>query len=114
MNQGEIYLAHLPEAGDHPILVVSREELNRGQKVLAALNTSARFAVRSRLANCVVLKAGQLGMTADCVIQCETLAPIPKDVIDVAGGPLATLPDDLVRDVIKAVGYVIDSDCEPG
>src|SRR5437868_2164009 len=81
MNPGDIYLAHIPEAGDDPILIVSCAELNRGRKVLAALITSAKFSVRSKLANCVVLRAGQFAMTRDCVVQCETVAPIPKDVI---------------------------------
>lgn len=52
-------------------------------------------------------------MSQDGVIQCETLAPIPKDVIDLDGGPIATLPDEVMPDVIKAIGYVLDSDCEP-
>ncbi len=41
------------------------------------------------------------------------LAHIPKDVIDMDGGPIATLTDEMLREVIKAIGYVIDSDCEP-
>jgi mRNA-degrading endonuclease toxin of MazEF toxin-antitoxin module len=112
MNPGDIFLADIPEAGEHPVVIVSREELNRGRKVLAALITSAKFAARSTLANCVVLKAGQFGMTKDCVIQCETVAPIPKDVLDTTG-PMATLDEITMRDVIRAIGFVLDSDCEP-
>jgi len=113
MNPGDIYIADIPEAGEHPVVIVSREELNRGRKVLAALITSAKFAVRSAFANCVVLKAGQFGMTKDCVIQCETIAPIPKDVLDTSGPPVATLDEIMMREVIRAIGYVLDSDCEP-
>jgi mRNA-degrading endonuclease toxin of MazEF toxin-antitoxin module len=113
MNPGDIYLADIPGVGEHRILIVSREGLNRGRKVLAALITSAKFAVRSTLPNCVVLRAGQFGVTKDCVIQCETVAPIPTDVIDLARGPIAVLTEDVLREVIKAIGYVIDSDCEP-
>jgi mRNA-degrading endonuclease toxin of MazEF toxin-antitoxin module len=58
-------------------------------------------------------KAGQFGLTKDCVVQCESVAPIPKDMIDVDAGPVATLTEDVLREVIKAIGYVIDSDCEP-
>ena len=75
--------------------------------------TSAKFTVRATLPNCVVLKAGEFGMTKDCVVQCENVAPIPKDVIDVDGGPIATLSEEVLRDVVRAIGYVIDSDCEP-
>jgi mRNA-degrading endonuclease toxin of MazEF toxin-antitoxin module len=113
MNPGEIYRADIPEAGVHNIVVVSREDLNRGKKVSAVVITSGKFAVRSQLPNCVVLRAGEFGMNKDCVIQCETLAPIPKDVIDLDGGPIAALTDEVMRDVIKAIGHVLDSDCEP-
>jgi len=60
----------------HPVVVVSREELNRGKDVVAAVITSAQFTVRSGLANCVPLQAGQFGMTKDCVIQGETAGPL--------------------------------------
>jgi hypothetical protein len=30
INPGEIYLADFPQAGHHPVIVVSREDLNRG------------------------------------------------------------------------------------
>jgi mRNA-degrading endonuclease toxin of MazEF toxin-antitoxin module len=110
---GEIYLADIPPGQQHPVVVVSREELNRGDYVVAALITSQRFAVRSRLANCVPLLSGQFGMTRDCVIQGETAGPIHKDVLDLAGGPVSQLDDVTLRDVIKAIGHVMDSDCEP-
>jgi mRNA-degrading endonuclease toxin of MazEF toxin-antitoxin module len=71
MEPGEIYLADFPEAGPHPVIVVSREELNRGHYALVVVCTSARFAVRSQLASCVPFHAGQFGFTADCVAQCE-------------------------------------------
>lgn len=113
MIPGEIYLADIPEAGTHPLVVVSREELNRGRKVLAALITSAKFEARSKLPNCVVLRNGEFGMTKDFVIQCETIAPIPKDAIDSTNGPKSTLSEELFRELIKAIGFVIQSDCEP-
>lgn len=51
MEPGEIYLADFLEAGPHPVIVVSREELNRGHYALVVVCTSARFAVRSQRAN---------------------------------------------------------------
>lgn len=49
IEPGEIYIADLDEAGPHPVLLVSREELNRGRCVVAVLITSARFPVRKDL-----------------------------------------------------------------
>ncbi len=33
--------------------------------------------------------------------------------MDTAAGPLGQLDDVALREVIKAIGYVIESDCEP-
>jgi hypothetical protein len=35
------------------------------------------------------------------------------DVIDLDTGPIAKLSDELLREVVKAIGHVFDSDCEP-
>ena len=113
MEPGEIYLADFPEAGPHPVIVVSREELNRGHYALVVVCTSARFAVRSQLASCVPFHAGQFGFTADCVAQCENILSIDKGQLDPGSGPIGVLDEPALREVIKAIGYVIASDCEP-
>ena len=84
IRPGEVYMAEFPEAGRHPVVVVSREELNRGHYVLAVFCTSSRFTVRNTLPNCVPYRAGQFGFTADCVAQCENILSIEKS----ATGPL--------------------------
>ena len=48
IRPGEIYFTNLGEAGPHPVLVVSRELLNRGNTVVAVLITSARFSCALR------------------------------------------------------------------
>ena len=113
IEQGEIYLADFEQAGPHPVIVVSREDLNRGRYVLVVVCTSARFAVRSRLPNCVPLQTGQFGFTTDCVAQCDNVLSIEKSEIDLASGPIGALDELAMRDVIKAIGYVMASDCEP-
>jgi mRNA-degrading endonuclease toxin of MazEF toxin-antitoxin module len=76
IQPGEVYMADFGPAGPHPVIVVSREELNRGRYALAVVCTSARFAVRSKLSNCVPFQAGAFGFTADCVAQCENILSI--------------------------------------
>ena len=110
---GEIYLADFPPGQRHAVVVVSREDLKRGDYVVAALITSQRFAVRSKLPNCVPLQAGQFGMTKDCVVQGEMAGPIHIDTIELGMGAIGQLDDMTLREVIKAIGYVMDSDCEP-
>lgn len=113
MEPGEIYIADFPEAGPHPVIVVSREELNRGHYALVVACTSSRFAVRSQLPSCVPFQAGQFGFTANCVAQCENILSIDKRQLDLNGGPIGVLDGMTLREVIKAIGYVIESDCEP-
>ncbi len=111
MNAGEIYMADLGEATPHPVIVVSRGELNRGDRLVVVLCTSQKLAIRSTLAHCVPFQAGQFGFTKDCVAQCENIFLVDKLSLDPS--PIGVLSDAALRDVIKAIGHVIDSDCEP-
>ena len=112
MKPGEIYQADFPHVGPHPVIILSREDLNRGGQAVVVICTSARLAVRRSLPNCVPFQAGQFGFTKDCVAQCEQLLTIDQQEIPLAG-PIGQLDDLSFRDVIKAIGYVMDSDCEP-
>ena len=112
IRPGEVYVADFGPAGPHPVVVVSREDLNRGNYALAVVCTSARFAVRSKLPDCVPFRAGEFGFAADCVAQCENVLSIDKAQLDSAVGPIGVLDDAALRDVIKAIGYVMESDCE--
>jgi mRNA-degrading endonuclease toxin of MazEF toxin-antitoxin module len=113
IRPGEVYYADFPQAGRHPVIVVSREDLNRGSYVLVVFCTSARFTTRSRLPNCVPFRAGQFGFTTDCVAQCENILSLAKPQLDLTAGPVGILDDASLRDVIKAIGHVLESDCEP-
>ena len=113
IQPGEVYMADFGPAGPHTVIVVSREELNRGRYALAVVCTSARFAVRSKLSNCVPFQAGDFGFTADCVAQCENILSIDQAQLDLAGGPMGTFDEGALQKVIKSIGYVIKSDCKP-
>jgi mRNA-degrading endonuclease toxin of MazEF toxin-antitoxin module len=65
------------------------------------------------LPNCVLFQVGQLGFATDCVAQCENILSIEKSGIDLMSGPIGVLDASKFREIIKAIGYVMDSDCEP-
>ena len=113
IRPGEVYMADFGSAGPHPVIVVSREELNRGRYALVVVCTSARFAVRSMLSNCVPFHAGDFGFTVDCVAQCENILSIDQAQLDLAAGPMGTLDETALQKVIKSIGYVMKSDCNP-
>jgi len=113
MRPGEIYYADLGIGGPRPYVVVSREELSRGSSILAVPVTSAGYEKRRLLSNCVPFTAGEFGFAMDCVAQCELLTQLAVYAMDLESGPIGTLDDMAFRDVIRAVGFVIASDCEP-
>ena len=109
---GRIYWVDLA-TGRRPGIIVSRESLNQGNYVVMVLCTTKRIAIRSRLPNCVLFQAGEFGIPSDCVAQCEAIYALEKGEIGIASGMIGRLDTGRLRDVIKAVGDVIDSDCEP-
>ena len=113
IRPGEIYMADFGPAGPHPVIVMSRETLNRGHYTLVVPCTSSRFDVRSSLANCVTFRAGEFGFTVDCVAQCENLLSIDQGQLDLGGGPRGVLDATALSKIVRAIGYVIESNCEP-
>jgi mRNA-degrading endonuclease toxin of MazEF toxin-antitoxin module len=113
IRPGEIYMADFGPAGPHPVIVTSRENLNRGRYALVVPCTSSRFAIRSQLPNCVPFRAGEFGFTVECVAQCENMLSIDQAQIDLAAGPTGVLNSAALRNIVRAIGYVIDSNCEP-
>ncbi|MEW6366831.1 MAG: type II toxin-antitoxin system PemK/MazF family toxin [Acidobacteriota bacterium] len=113
IRPGQIYTADFGPAGPHPVIIVSREELNRGRYVFVVPCTSSRFPARSKLPSCVPFQPGEFGFTVDCVAQCENIFSIDKEQIDFSSGPRGTLDSPAFRRIVKAIGHVIQSKCEP-
>ena len=110
IRPGEIYLADFEEMEPHPVVVVSREELNRGNWVAAVLITSRRVEERSKQPQCVPFRAGEFGLNRDCVAQGESLFSIRRNELSTQ---LGTLDEERWRDLVKALGNMLGSDCEP-
>ncbi len=110
IRPGEVYLADFDEMEPHPVVVVPREELNRGSWVAAVLITSKRFEERSKQPNSVPFRAGEFGLTQDCVAQAESLFSLRHEEL---GDLLEMLDVDRWRELVKAVGNMMGSDCEP-
>jgi mRNA-degrading endonuclease toxin of MazEF toxin-antitoxin module len=110
IRPGEIFLADFEEMEPHPVVVVSREELNRGNWVAAVLITSKRFEDRSKLPHCVPFRAGEFGLSRDCVAQGDSLFSVRREDL---GDHLGTFDEDRWRSLVKALGNMTGSDCEP-
>lgn len=110
---GEIYLAALDNDGRRRVIVVSRDDLNRGNYVIVVPITSTRFEERRDLPNCVPFQAGQFGLTKNCVAQADQILSLPMEVLLLEEGVVGTLDDETMREVVRAVGYAIAAECEP-
>jgi mRNA-degrading endonuclease toxin of MazEF toxin-antitoxin module len=110
---GEVYWALMEGPEPRPLIVVSREELNRGDYVVAVPVTSRSFGERRRLPNSVAFRAGQFGLTKDCVAQAEAIAQVAKDELDLDTGPVGALDGTTLRELLKAIGYVLRTEYEP-
>ena len=62
MKQGEIFWAEFQGVGRRPVIVVGRNELNRGSQLVIAPLTSMHVERRSHLPNCVPFAAGEFGL----------------------------------------------------
>ena len=111
---GDVYWAWLPDAaGRRPVIIISREELNRGDYCLAIPLTTARLQERKSQPNCVHFRAGECGLPKDCVAQAEVITFINVSDLDVEKGLAGKLPDERYREIVRAIGHVLSSDCEP-
>ena len=110
---GDIYWSITNGGNPRPVIVVSRQELNRGEYIVAVPVTSTRLEQRWTLPNCVTFKAGEFGFRVNCVVQVESITLFEKTELDLYNGPLERLDDERMREVVRAIGYVISADCEP-
>ena len=109
---GEVYWANLP-GGKHLAIVVSRVSLNEGNHVTVVPVTSKNFASRSRFPNCVAFNAGEACFKTNCVAKAENLVTVDIELLDTNNGAEGYIKDDRMREVIRAIGYVIEAECEP-
>ena len=84
--------------------------------MLAVRFTTSRYHRRATLPNAVPFAAGEFGLSRDCVAQCESAGPVRSDPVrvdELDARPIGRLSDERLREVVRAVGYVMAADCEP-
>ena len=64
--------------------------------------------------SCVAFTAGeQEGLDRDCVARADFVMTVDKVEIDFATGKLGVIDEERMRDLIRAIGHVIEAECEP-
>jgi mRNA-degrading endonuclease toxin of MazEF toxin-antitoxin module len=106
LTPGEVYEVADWEGGEpRYVVVVSREQLNRGDYAVVVPVTSRRFALRSTLPNCVPFLAGEFGFTMDCVAQADQVGAVERWRL--AQDPEFRIDDEALARIGRAVGNVI-------
>ena len=113
IRPGEVYTADFEQAGPHPVIVVSRENLNRGSYALVVVCTSARFAVRRTLPTACRSGRGKSGSCRIAWRSARTCCPSRSRNSIWPRGRSAPWLYRALRDVIEAIGHVPESDREP-
>jgi mRNA-degrading endonuclease toxin of MazEF toxin-antitoxin module len=115
-RQGDVYLSYdFYGEGEHLVLVVSREDLNRGNYVVTVMFTSKRLEERKNSPNCVFFPSGDYPwLSEDCVVQAESISQVPHRYLDHQRGLVGRVDEEKMREVILAIGYVLDATLEPG
>jgi mRNA-degrading endonuclease toxin of MazEF toxin-antitoxin module len=101
---GEVYLADIFDGGKRPIVIVSREKLNRGGVYLAVPVTSSRVEERRAYANYVFLPAGAAGLQVGSVAVAHLVQPVRADALKERWG---TLPEASLQQVLVAIAWSI-------
>jgi mRNA interferase MazF len=104
LQPGEVHLADIFEGGVRPVIVVSREQLNRGSLYLCVPVTSSRVTERRRYANYVFLAAGIGGMREDSVAVAHLVQPVRAQFLRERWG---VVPEETLERVLLAIGWSI-------
>ena len=113
IRPGEIYFADIGGDERHRLVVVSREELNRGKYIVAVPFTSTKLEERRTLPQCVEFQTGEFGLTKNCIARADNISFVDVGLLDLIEGVVGIVDEERMRDLIQAIGYVIESDCEP-
>jgi len=101
---GEIYLADIFEGGTRPVIIVSREQLNRGGLYLAVPVTASRVQERRRFANYVYLPAGSGGLREDSVVVTHLAQPVREASLQSKWGQLS---ESMLSQVLLGIAWSI-------
>lgn len=108
MERGQLYLLKPdPEGKQRPVVIVSRDDLNRGHSVVAMPCYSQQLEKRSKLKYCVLLHAGDGNLDKDCVVKADEISYLEKAELDLNRGPIGRLKPDKMAQIMTALRYVV-------
>jgi mRNA-degrading endonuclease toxin of MazEF toxin-antitoxin module len=104
VQPGEVYIADIFEGGMRPVVIVSREQLNRGSLFLCVPVTSSRVDERRKYANYVFVAAGAGGLREASVVVAHLVQPVRRDMLRERWG---VLPEPTLRRILVAIAWSV-------
>lgn len=109
IQPGDIYwMKGVPKP--RPVVVVSREEMNRGRYLVGVPLTSRRIQDRWDAPSCVCFSKGEANLDRDCVAQAEAVSQMMVSDLDIENGWVGSLGEDKLDALIAAIGYVLSAE----
>ena len=114
MKRGEIHRVKADRIGagkpGRRVLVVSREELNRGYEVTIVPFNGSDFANKSKKPFCVPFNCGEFGLVKDCVAKCDEINRIYKNDLVTPSSPVGEISEDKLAEVLSAINWCLKSE----
>lgn len=109
LQYGEVYrLKHDAVGKPRPFVVVSRNELNRGNTVIGIPFSSNNLAKKRQQPSCAFFAQGEGGLTADCVAMTSEIATVFLSNIQFSAGPLGTFDDAQMERLFEALKWSLN------
>jgi mRNA-degrading endonuclease toxin of MazEF toxin-antitoxin module len=106
IKRGQVFVLKPDQDGkERPLVIVSHDVLNGGHSVLAVPFYSQQIEKRQKQPWCAFFKAGEGGLSKDCVAKADELSLIDKLNINIAKGPIGTFDEAQLGRLMTAVKW---------
>jgi mRNA-degrading endonuclease toxin of MazEF toxin-antitoxin module len=107
-QRGEIWQLKADKVGKpRRILIVSRNELNGGDNVVAVPFFGSQVLRRQSYKSCVFFAEGDFGLEKDCVAKTDDVSLVAIRTIDKAAGILGVVDDERMSLVESALAFTL-------
>ena len=110
VQRGDVFFAPFGQSKPRPVVIVSRDDHNNGDYVVVVPFTTQRLDQRRRLASCVFFKAGDCGLTQDCVAKTDEITFIPIRELDWRRKRAGRVVGSKMKEIVRAIRYMIRDD----
>ena len=110
VQRADVFYAPFGEGKPRPVVVVSRDDLNRGDYVVVVPFTTQKLDNRGGLQSCVLFRAGESGLARDCVAKTDEITFVSITELDWKRGRVGRVLAPRMNEIVRAIRYMIRDD----